>query len=71
MKFIFSILLFFITNHLFSLDYFLEFQANTNILKEFDISKKEKFKSYELIGTITDKYGNYGKFGGIVTSDII
>ena len=71
MKFIFSIVLFFLTNHLFSLDYFLEFQANINILKEFDISKKEKFRSYELIGTITDKYGNYGKFDGIVTSDII
>ena len=55
MKFIFSIFLFFLTNHLFSFDYFLEFQANIKILKEFDISKKEKFRSYELIGTITDK----------------
>ena len=58
MKFIFSILLFFLTNHLFSLDYILEFQANINILKEFDISRKEKFRSYELIGTFTDEYGN-------------
>ena len=70
MKFIFSILLFFLTNHLFSLDYILEFQANINILKEFDISKKEKFRSYELIGTFTDEYGNYGKLEGIIISDI-
>ena len=70
MKFIFSILFFFLTNHIFSLDYILEFQANINILKEFDISKKEKFRSYEVIGTFTDKYGNYGKFDGIVTSDV-
>ena len=70
MKFIFSILLFFLTNHIFSLDYILEFQANINIIKEFDISKKEKFRSYEVIGTFTDKYGNYGKFDGIVTSDV-
>ena len=55
MKFILSILLFFLTNYLFSLDYILEFQANINILKEFDISNKEKFKSYELIGTFTDE----------------
>ena len=70
MKFIFSILLFFHVKHTFSLDYILEFQANINILKEFNISKKEKFRSYELIGTFTDEYGNYGKFDGIVTSDI-
>ena len=36
MKYTFSILLFFLTNHLFSLDYILEFQANINILKEFN-----------------------------------
>ena len=53
-----------------SLDYVLEFQANINILKEFDISKKEKFRSYELIGTFTDEYGNYGKLEGIIISDI-
>ena len=52
MKYTFSILLFFLTNHLFSLDYILEFQANINILKEFDISKKEKFRSYKLEGII-------------------
>ena len=45
MKFIFSILLFFLTNHLFSLDYILEFQANINILKEFDISKKKNLEA--------------------------
>ena len=35
MKLIFTILLFFLTNQVFSLDYILEFQANINILKEF------------------------------------
>ena len=37
---------------------------------KFDISKKEKFRSYELIGTFTDEYGNYGKLEGIIISDI-
>jgi len=71
MKLIFTILLCFSLKQVFSVDYISEFQANINIIKEFNISDKEKFRSYELIGTITDKYGNYGKFDGIVTSDII
>ena len=70
MKFIFTILLFFFLKHGFSIDYIVEFQANINILKEFDISNKEKFRSYELIGTFTDEYGNYGKLDGIIISDI-
>ena len=52
------------------IDYIVEFKANINILKEFDISNKEKFISYELIGTFTDEYGNYGKLDGIIISDI-
>ncbi len=70
MKFLFTILLFFLLKHVFSIDYIVEFQANINILKEFNISNKEKFRSYELIGTFTDEYGNYGKLDGIIISDI-
>ena len=70
MKLIFTILLCFSLKQVFSLDYISEFQANINIIKEFNISDKEKFRSYELIGTFTDEYGNYGKFDGIIISDI-
>ena len=70
MKLIFTILLYFSLKQVFSLDYISEFQANINIIKEFNISNKEKFRSYELIGTFTDEYGNYGKFDGIIISDI-
>ena len=70
MKLIFTILLYFSLKQVFSLDYISEFQANINIIKEFNISDKEKFRSYELIGTFTDEYGNYGKFDGIIISDI-
>ena len=55
---------------LFASDYILEFQANVKIIKEYKISDIEKFRSYELQGTFTDKFGNYGKFEGIVTSDV-
>ena len=70
MKLIFTILLCFSLKQVFSVDYISEFQANINIIKEFNISNKEKFRSYELIGTFTDEYGNYGKFDGIIISDI-
>ncbi len=70
MKLIFTILLFFSLKQVYSVDYISEFQANINIIKEFNISDKEKFRSYELIGTFTDEYGNYGKFDGIIISDI-
>ena len=70
MKLIFTILLCFSLKQVFSLDYISEFQANINIIKEFNISDKEKFRSYELIGTFTDEYGNYGKFDGLIISDI-
>ena len=70
MKLIFTILLCFSLKQVFSLDYISEFQANINIIKEFNISDKEKLRSYELIGTYTDEYGNYGKFDGIIISDI-
>ena len=70
MKLIFTILLCFFLKQVFSVDYISEFQANINIIKEFNISDKEKFRSYELIGTFTDEYGNYGKFDGLIISDI-
>ena len=70
MKLIFTLLLCFSLKQVYSVDYISEFQANINIIKEFNISNKEKFRSYELIGTFTDEYGNYGKFDGIIISDI-
>ena len=70
MKLVFTILLCFSFKQVFSVDYISEFQANINIIKEFNISDKEKFRSYELIGTFTDEYGNYGKFDGLIISDI-
>ena len=70
MKLIFTLLLCFSLKQVYSVDYISEFQANINIIKEFNISDKEKFRSYELIGTFTDEYGNYGKFDGIIISDI-
>ena len=40
----------------------MEIQANVKIIKKYNISKIEKFRSYELLGTFTDEYDNYGKF---------
>ena len=51
-------------------DYILEFQAKVKNLRIFDISKSEQFRSYDLEGTFTDNYGNYGKSSVIVISDI-
>ena len=48
----------------------LEFQAKVKNLRIFDISKSEQFRSYELEGTFTDNFGNYGKSNVIVISDI-
>ena len=51
-------------------DYILEFQAKVKNLRVFEISKSEQFRSYDLEGTFTDNYGNYGKSSVIVISDI-
>ena len=51
-------------------DYILEFQAKVKDLRIFDISKSEQFRSYDLEGTFTDNFGNYGKFSVIIISDI-
>ena len=65
---IFSFYIF--SNFLIAEDYIIEFQAKVNNLKEFNISKDEQFRSYELVGTFTDNYGNYGKSNVIVISDV-
>ena len=51
-------------------DYVLEFQAKVKNLRTFNISNSEQFRSYDLEGTFTDNYGNYGKTSAIIISDI-
>ena len=68
--FIFTLLLFQTISYADTEEYILEFQANVKMIREYNISKIEKFRSYQLIGTFTDEYGNYGKFEGIVMSDV-
>ena len=69
----YCVIIFFIyitSSFLIAEDYILEFQAKVYNLKEFNISKSEQFRSYELVGTFTDNYGNYGKSNIIVISDV-
>ena len=68
--FIFTLLLFQTISYADTEEYILEFQANVKMIREYNISKIEKFRSYQLIGTFTDEYGNYGKFDAVITSDI-
>ena len=68
--FIFILLLFQTNSYADTEEYILEFQANVKMIREYNISKIEKFRSYQLIGTFTDEYGNYGKFEAVITSDI-
>ncbi len=51
-------------------DYVLEFQGKVKNLRTFNISNSEQFRSYDLEGTFTDNYGNYGKTRAIIISDI-
>ena len=51
-------------------DYILEFQAKVKNLRTFNISNYQQFRSYDLEGTFTDNYGNYGKTSVIIISDI-
>ena len=46
------------------------FQAKVKNLRTFNISNSEQFRSYDLEGTFTDNYGNYGKTRAIIISDI-
>ena len=70
MKFLLNLLLFLSFGYAVSEEYISEFQANVKMIREYNISEIEKFRSYQLIGTFTDEYGNYGKFDAIITSDI-
>ena len=70
MKYILYLIFFLFFSYASAEEYILEFQANVKMLREYDISKIKKFRSYQLIGTFTDEYGNYGKFDAIITSDI-
>ena len=70
MKYLLKIILFLYFSYTNAEEYILEFQANVKVIKEYDISDIDKFRSYQLIGTFTDEYGNYGKFDAVITSDI-
>ena len=70
MKYILKLIVFLSFNYAICEEYILEFQANVKIVREYDISNVDKFRSYQLIGTFTDEYGNYGKFDAVITSDI-
>ena len=70
MKFLLNLMLFLSFSYAVSEEYISEFQANVKMIREYNISEIEKFRSYQLIGTFTDEYGNYGKFDAIITSDI-
>ena len=48
LKIIFSL----IFSYGYAEDYILEFQANVKIVKEYNISNTQKFRSYELFKTI-------------------
>ena len=70
MKIINFLIFLYFSNIGYSQDYIIEFQAKVKNLKQYNISKIEKFRSYELEGTFTDNYGNYGKQNSIIISDI-
>ena len=70
MKLLIIILFFFVTGIAKTEDYILEFQAKVKNLRTFNISNSEQFRSYDLEGTFTDNYGNYGKTSVIIISDI-
>ena len=70
MRFIIVILFFLVITIVKTEDYILEFQAKVKNLRTFNISNSEQFRSYDLEGTFTDNYGNYGKRSVIIISDI-
>ena len=70
MKYILQITLFIFLSIANAEDYIVEMQANIKIIKEYTISKTEKFRSYELMAAFTGEYVNYGKFDAIITSYI-
>ena len=70
MKLFIIILCSLVISHVRTEDYIIEFQAKVKNLRTFNISKNEQFRSYDLEGTFTDNYGNYGKTSVIIISDI-
>jgi hypothetical protein len=70
MKFLLQLIFFLSYSSAFAEEYILKFQANVKMIREYNISEIERFRSYQLIGTFTDEYGNYGKFDAVITSDI-
>ena len=70
MRFIIVILFFLVITIVKTEDYILEFQAKVKNLRTFNISNSEQFRNYDLEGTFTDNYGNYGKRSVIIISDI-
>ena len=63
MRFFIFILFFSLISIAETEDYIIEFQAKVKNLRTFNISNSEQFRSYDLEGTFTDNYGNYGKIG--------
>ena len=70
MRYILKIIIFLFITFSYAEDYIQEIQANVKIIREYNISDTEKFRSYELLGTFTDEFGNYGKFDAVITSDV-
>ena len=70
MKFILSFILIFISCISNAKDYVIEFQAKVKNLKEYKMTEIKQFRNYDLEGTFTDNYGNYGKFSAIIISDV-
>ena len=70
MRFLIIILFFAVVSIVKTEDYIIEFQAKVKNLRTFNISDSEQFRSYDLEGTFTDNYGNYGKTSAIIISDI-
>ena len=66
MRFLIVILFFAVLGIAKTEDYILEFQAKVKNLRIFNISNYEQFRSYDLEGTFTDNYGNYGKTSVII-----
>ena len=68
MKLFLFFILYVFLNISYSEDYIFEFQAKVKNLKEYHISKTEQFRNYDLEGTFTDNYANYGKFSAVIIS---
>ena len=70
MRFVLFFYFLFLFKSVYSEDYIIEFQAKVKNLKEYKISNVKQFRNYDLEGTFTDNFGNYGKFNAIIISDV-